>query len=223
MLMLVILGSLCGPAVIRSPVAQAQPEQRRVDLRLLDIGRQVPLDSSLAEASAMLRAGGLSIEQQQDLPPDGLTRLLLAVPNDDDCLPRGTWLVCPSVRVFLLNDPQRGHRVVRVEAYQHLDAAMTVIGMFEQVAAALGPALQTEMAPEAVRGGSVVVWRQRWREDLADSIVTEVMVTQDAPAVPTFGLADPSGHATGIGFVRADVAAEGSIASVRRRLGGSGR
>lgn len=202
-----------------TPPVDAAPVDGFPALRVLSVARQVELDMSAAEAIEVLLDGGLVIDQQRDLPPDGLSRLILAVPDDDDCMPRGAQLVCPSVRVFLINDPQRGHRVTRVEAYQRVDTRLTVAQVFEQAATAMGPALQTEMWPEQVRGGSVVVWRQRWREDLADGPSTEVIATQDPPDRPVFGMADPNARATGVGVVIANVDAEGSFASVRRRLG----
>lgn len=202
-----------------TPPVDAAPVDGFPALRVLSVARQVELDMSAAEAIEVLLDGGLVIDQQRDLPPDGLSRLILAVPDDDDCMPRGAQLVCPSVRVFLINDPQRGHRVTRVEAYQRVDTRLTVAQVFEQAATAMGPALQTEMWPEQVRGGSVVVWRQRWREDLADGPSTEVIATQEPPDRPVFGMADPNARATGVGVVIANVDAEGSFASVRRRLG----
>lgn len=202
-----------------TPPVDAAPVDGFPALRVLSVARQVELDMSAAEAIEVLLDGGLVIDQQRDLPPDGLSRLILAVPDDDDCMPRGAQLVCPSVRVFLINDPQRGYRVTRVEAYQRVDTRLTVAQVFEQAATAMGPALQTEMWPEQVRGGSVVVWRQRWREDLADGPSTEVIATQQPPDRPVFGMADPNARATGVGVVIANVDAEGSFASVRRRLG----
>lgn len=207
-----------APPPPAAPPGDAVPADGFPALRVLAVARQVELDMSAAEAVSVLVDGGLVIDQQRDLPPDGLSRLILAVPDDDDCMPRGAQLVCPSVRVFLINDPQRGHRVTRVEAYQRVDTRLTVAQVFEQAAAAMGPALQTEMWPEQVRGGSVVVWRQRWREDLADGPSTEVIATQDPPDRPVFGMADPNSRATGIGVVIANVDVEGSFASVRRRL-----
>jgi hypothetical protein len=202
-----------------TPPADAAPVDGFPTLRVLSVARQVELDMSAAEAIEVLLDGGLVIDQQRDLPPDGLSRLILAVPDDDDCMPRGAQLVCPSIRVFLINDPQRGHRVTRVEAYQRVDTRLTVTQVFEQAATAMGPALQTEMWPEQVRGGSVVVWRQRWREDLADGPSTEVIATQEPPDRPVFGMADPNARATGVGVVIANIDVEGSFASVRRRLG----
>ncbi|SFK66261.1 hypothetical protein [Falsiroseomonas stagni] len=202
-----------------TPPVDAAPVDGFPALRVLSVARQVELDMSAAEAIEVLLDGGLVIDQQRDLPPDGLSRLILAVPDDDDCMPRGAQLVCPSVRVFLINDPQRGHRVTRVEAYQRVDTRLTVAQVFEQAATAMGPALQTEMWPEQVRGGSVVVWRQRWREDLADGPSTEVIATQQPPDRPVFGMADPNARATGVGVVIANVDAEGAFSSVRRRLG----
>ncbi len=202
-----------------TPPTDAAPVDGFPTLRVLSVARQVEIDMSAAEAIEVLLDGGLVIDQQRDLPPDGLSRLILAVPDDDDCMPRGAQLVCPSIRVFLINDPQRGHRVTRVEAYQRVDTRLTVTQVFEQAATAMGPALQTEMWPEQVRGGSVVVWRQRWREDLADGPSTEVIATQEPPDRPVFGMADPNARATGVGVVIANIDVEGSFASVRRRLG----
>jgi hypothetical protein len=219
---LVLLGAQAPSARAAEPNAAAPADAPAAEgfpaLRVLSVARKVELDMSAAEAIAVLLDGGLVIDQQRDLPPDGLSRLILAVPDDDDCMPRGAQLVCPSVRVFLINDPQRGHRVTRIEAYQRVDTRLTVAQVFEQAATAMGPALQTEMWPEQVRGGSVVVWRQRWREDLADGPSTEVIATQDPPDRPVFGMADPNARATGVGVVIANVDAEGSFAAVRRRL-----
>lgn len=197
---------------------EAQPGDGFPELHILNVARGVELDMSGEEVVGRLTAGGLSIDQQRDLPPDGLTRMILAVPEDDDCIPRGAQLVCPAIRVFLVNDPQRGYRVSRIEAYQRIDAAITVAQVFEKVSAAMGPALQTEMWPEQVRGGSVVVWRQRWREDLTAGVSTEVVATQDPPDRLVLGIADPNARATGIGVVVADLDLEGAFASVRRRL-----
>jgi hypothetical protein len=187
-------------------------------LQVLGMARQVEIDMSGAEALGLLLDGGLVIDQQRDLTPDGLGGLILAVPDDDDCMPRGAPLVCPSVRVFLVNDPQRGPRVTRVEAFQRMETALTVAQVFEQAAAAMGPALQTEMWPEPIRGGSVIVWRQRWREDVAQGPVTEVLATQDPPDRAVFGMADPNARATGVGVVIANGDVEGSFAVVRRRV-----
>jgi len=197
---------------------EAQPGDGFPELRILTIARSVELDMSSEEVVAILAAGGLAIDQQRDLPPDGLTRVILAVPEDDDCMPRGAQLVCPAIRVFLVNDPQRGFRASRIEAYQPIAVAISVAQVFEKVAAAMGPALQTDMWPEQVRGGSVVVWRQRWREDLSAGVSTEVVATQDPPDRLVLGIADPNARATGIGVVVADLDLEGAFASVRRRL-----
>lgn len=188
-------------------------------LHVLSVARLVELDMSGAEAIAVLLGGGLVIDQQRDLAADGGGRVILAVPDDDDCMPRGAALVCPSVRVLLANDPQRGHRVTRVEAYQRIAMRLTVAQVFEQAAKAMGPASQTEMRPEPVRGGSVVVWRQRWRDGQPDGASTEVIATQLPPDRPVFGMADSNGSATGVGVVIASEDADGAFAPVSRRLG----
>ncbi len=200
------------------PVVAPNAGDAMAMLNVLAIARRLELDMSSAEVVDTLVEGGLTIDQQRDLPPDGLSRLILAVPDDDDCMPRGAQLVCPSIRVFLLNDPQRGYRVTRIEAFQRVETSVTVTQVFEQAAIAMGPALQTEMWPEQVRGGSVIVWRQRWREDLSDGPSTEVIATQEPPDRPTFGLADSNARATGIGVIIANADLEGAFASVRRRL-----
>lgn len=222
-----ILGGLSAqPAAAANPAdeqagpsetVRSQPEGWAT-LHLLGVARQLELDMSSEEVVTTLIEAGLTIDQQRDLPPDGLSRMVLAVPDDDDCMPRGAQLVCPSIRVFLLNDPQRGYRATRIEAYQRVDTPVTVSQVFEQAAAAMGPALQTEMWPEQVRGGSVVVWRQRWREDLADGPSTEIIATQETPERSVLGIADPNSRATGIGVVIANADLEGAFASVRRRI-----
>ena len=197
---------------------QAAPLAGPRALPVLAVAREVELDMSADEAREVLRGAGFAIEQEVDLPPDGLNRVMLAVPEDDDCIPRGAPFVCPGIRVVLLNDPQRGHRVMRVEGFETVAPGPSVTAMFESVTAALGPPLQTEMWPEQVRGGAVVVWRQRWREGVAEGPVTEIFVTQEAPSRAGFGLADPREPATGIGYVAVDTEMEGAFASVRRRL-----
>jgi len=194
----------------------ADPAPQR--LGVLEAARTIELDMSAADATAALDAAGFSIEIETDLPPDGLNRLLVAMPTDDDCIPRGAPLVCPSIRVVLLNDPQRSHRVVRVEAFQRVEAGGSVADVFGLVASSMGPPIQTEMMPEQVRGGAVVVWRQRWREGMTEGPVTEIFVTQEAPMRGNFGLPDTREPATGVGTVVADPEAEGAFASVRRRL-----
>jgi hypothetical protein len=185
---------------------------------VLAAARQVELDMSAGEVVDVLVSQGFGIDMAVDLPPDGLVRMLLAVPEDTDCIPRGAPFVCPAIRVFLLNDPQRGHRVTRIESFQPLESGLSVAGVFERVAASLGPPLQTEMWPEQIRGGAVVVWRQRWREELTEGPLTEVVVTQEAPSRPGLGLSDPNAPAIGVGVIQADTEAEGAFAAVRRRL-----
>lgn len=203
---------------LAAPSGEGLPSPGLASLGLLSKARQVELDMSSAEAIAVLLESGLVIDQQRELPPDGLSRLILAVPDEDECMPRGAQLMCPSIRVFLANDPQRGHRVTRIEAYQRIELPVTVAQVFEQATAAMGPASQTEMWPEPVRGGSVVVWRQRWRNDAAVGPATEVIATQDPPDRPVFGMADPHARATGVGVVIATAEAGGSFSAVRRRL-----
>lgn len=202
------------------PQAQPAGQGGGLGLDVLAAAREIDLDMSRSEAAMILNSSGLTIEQEADLPPDGLTRLLVAVPADDDCLPRGAPLACPNVRVHLLNDPQRGHRVVRIEAFQPLEREVTVADVFRQVGAAMGPPLQTTTWPEQVRGGNVSVWRQRWRDGMNEGPMTEIIATQrnDDPVSGAMGLANPQERASGVGYIRADLDVEGAFASVRRRL-----
>jgi hypothetical protein len=211
---------LLGAAPAPSEAQTAAPGAAGLGLSVLAAAREIDLDMSRSEAVEVLRAAGLSVEQEADLPPDGLTRLIVAVPADDDCLPRGAPLTCANIRVHLLNDPQRGHRVVRVEAFQPLEQRVTVAEVFRQVGAALGPPLQTTTWPEQVRGGSVSVWRQRWRDGMSEGPLTEILATQpnEDPVTGATALANPHEPASGVGYVRADLDAESAFASVRRRL-----
>jgi len=211
-----VLLALALPAVAPAQAPPAPPEAPA--LELLAAAREIELDMSRAEVAEVLRGHGFSIEMEADLPPDGLTRMMLAVPAEDDCLPRGAPFVCPNVRVNFLNDPQRGLRVVRVEAFQTLAPGMSVAEVFRHVGAAMGPPLHTQSWPEMVRGGTVSVWRQRWQDGIGQGPLLEILATQDAAAAAVPGLADPNGAAVGVGYVRADPDVEGSFAAVRRRL-----
>lgn len=202
------------------PISDPLPLPIPIILPVLAAARAIELDMSSADALMVLRAANFSIEQEVDLPPDGLNRLIMAVPEDDQCMPRGARFVCPSIRVVLQNDPQRGPRVVRVEAFQTLAEGYSAAEMFAFAIAAVGPPLQTEMASEQVRGGLVAVWRQRWRDGLTDGALTEMFVTQDGPFGPLLGLPDPHAPATGVGTLRADEQAEDALTAVRRRMGG---
>lgn len=210
---------LVAPARVQATQPAADPTlDGRLGLNQLAAAREIDLDMSRSEVIELLRSHGFSIEIEADLPPDGLTRMILAVPVDDDCLPRGAQFVCPNVRVNFLNDPQRGLRVVRVEAFQALGPGVTVADVFRHVGAALGPPLQTQSWPEQVRGGTVSIWRQRWQEGLGDGPVLEILVTQDNAIPPLSGISNPHDPAVGVGYLRADPDVEGSFASVRRRV-----
>lgn len=203
-------------------LAIAQPWAARAQapamprLAVLEAAGEIMLDMSQAEVLDTLRRGRMLADVITDLPPDGLTRMILALPDEDDCLPRGAQFSCPNIRISLVNDPQRGHRVMRVEAYQPLEAAVPVAEVFRQVAGALGPPLQTMMAPEPVRGGNVTVWRQRWRDGIGDGPITEVLATQEVLSDATF--ANPMLPASGVGYLRVDPDIENEFLSVRRRL-----
>ncbi len=205
-LALLALG-LCGPAI-----AQPGPED------LLALARQVELDDSEEEVLAELTsAPWLTVETPRALP-DGVSRLILAVPTDDDCMPRGAALVCPSIRVVLVLDPSRGARVSRIEAFTPLPGDQSVIEVFRNAADGLGPPLQTESWGDQIRGMPRHVWRQRWRPDASAGTFMEVMVTAEHEPTGSFGLANPGVPALGLGFVLTDPAIEDSTLSARRRL-----
>lgn len=188
-------------------------------LNLLEAAREIDLDMSRAEVLQVLRERDVSAEIEGDLPPDGLVRMLLAVPAEDDCLPRGAPFMCPSIRVHFLNDPQRGLRVMRIEAFQLLSARFTVSEVFAHVGAALGPPLQTASWPEQIRGGTVNVWRQRWQDGVGEGPTLDILAIQDNAHPAPSGFVNPSEPAIGVGYVRAaPEMEEGSFASVRRRL-----
>ena len=187
-------------------------------LRVLDVARGIELDSSASEVMELLTAlPWLSIEDPRDLP-NGVSQLILAVPEDDDCMPRGAALVCSSIRVVLMNDPQRGPRVSRVEAFERLDSTQSVVDVFRNAARGLGPSLQTESWGDQIRGLPRSVWRQRWRPDASEGTFMEVIVTAEQQPEQTLGLPDPSSPAAGVGFVMVDPQLEDSTMMARRRL-----
>lgn len=199
--------------VLATPAA-AQPGPER----LLDLARQIELDGSELEVLEMLNgASWLTVEAPRALP-NGVSRLILAVPADDDCLPRGKALVCPSIRVVLVLDPTRGPRASRIEAFALLDGRQNVIEVFRDASAGLGPPLQSESWTEQIRGMPRHVWRQRWRPDAGAGTFMEVMVTAEPEAGNISGLADPGVPALGFGFVLTDPAIEDSSTMARHRL-----
>ena len=199
-------------ALIPPAVAQSGSED------VLGLARQIELDDSEAEVLQELSAAPwLQVETPRALP-DGLSRLILAVPADDDCLPRGAALVCPSIRVVLVMDPARGARVSRVEAFTTLDGRQNVIEVFRSATSGLGPPLQTESWADQIRGQARQVWRQRWRPDASAGTFMEVVVTADVAAGDSFGLANPAVPALSLGFILTDPTIGDAIMAARRRL-----
>lgn len=205
--LVIVMLSLLSPAL-----AQPGPHD------LLGIARQIELDDSEEEVMAQMRsADWLTIEAPRALP-NGVSRLILAVPTDDSCMPRGAALVCPSIRVVLVMDPSRGARVSRIEAFTPLQGDQSVIEVFRNASDGLGPPLQTESWADQIRGMPRHVWRQRWRPDANAGSFMEVMVTADSAPGDSFGLANPAVPALGIGFVLTDPVIEDSTMAARRRL-----
>lgn len=204
--------ALAALALAQPAAAQREPEA------LLSLARQIELDDSEEEVlQVFATAPWLSVEPSRALP-NGVSRLILAVPDDEDCLPRGEALVCPSIRVVMVMDPSRGPRVSRIEAFVQLDGGQNVIEVFRHASAGLGPPLQTESWGDQIRGMPRHVWRQRWRPDASVGTFMEVMVTAEPEVGNSFGLANPGVPALGLGFVLADPAIEDSTMAARRRL-----
>ena len=196
------------------PPASAQPGPQE----LLGLARQIELDDSENEVLERLAsASWLTVEPSRALL-NGFSQLILAVPSDDDCMPRGEALVCPSIRVVLVTDPTRGPRVSRIEAFAALRGNQNVVEVFRDASAGLGPPLQTESWGDQIRGMPRQIWRQRWRPDASIGTFMEVMVTADPEPGNSFGLANPAVPALGLGFVLTDPAIEDATMYARRRL-----
>jgi hypothetical protein len=201
-----------GSATLVPALAQPAPHD------LLGIARQIDLDDSEEEVLRELGSvESLTIEPPRALP-NGVSRLILAVPTDDACMPSGAPLVCPAIRVVLVMDPSRGARVSRIEAFVPLPGSQNVIEVFRNASNGLGPPLQTESWAEQIRGMPRHVWRQRWRPDASAGSFMEVVVTADPEPGNSFGLANPAVPARGIGFVLSDPAIEDSTMAARRRV-----
>lgn len=210
---LALLSLFCIGALTGSP-AQTQPAPHD----LLALARQIDLDDSEEEVLRQLGSvDWLTIEQPRALP-NGVSRLILAVPTDDACMPSGAALVCPAIRVILVMDPSRGARVSRIEAFTPLPGNQNVIEVFRTASDGLGPPLQTESWAEQIRGMPRHVWRQRWRPDASAGSFMEVVVTAESEPSNSFGLANPAVPALGLGFVLSDPAIEDSTMAARRRL-----
>jgi hypothetical protein len=188
------------------PLAQAEPSQP--GFATMEIAARIMLDASLDEVEDLL-AGSMGALEVNRFDIMGLEVVLVAVPVDDDCLPRGAPLACSSIRVRLVvNDPARGLRVSRVEAFEAIAGPWTVAEMFSHAERRLGPSLEPESWAEQIRGIPRAVWQQRWRPTIRESTAFEVIVTTgqppDADATPPH-----SGHpAVGVGFVLRDPAIE---------------
>ncbi len=209
--------ALIGLAWLGSaPLAPARAQSAPHDL--LSIARQIDLDDSEEEVLRELGSvDWLTIESPRALP-NGVSRLILAVPIDDACMPSGAPLVCPAIRVVLVMDPSRGARVSRIEAFTPLPGDQNVIEVFRNASDGLGPPLQTESWAEQIRGMPRHVWRQRWRPDASAGSFMEVVVTAEPEPGNSFGLANPAVPALGIGFVLTDPAIEDSTMAARRRV-----
>lgn len=186
-------------------------------LRVLDLARTIELDSSISEVMEQLTAADwLIIEEPRPLP-NGVSQLIVAVPDSEDCMPRGAAMVCSSIRVVLINDPQRGPRVSRIEAFETLEGRLNVSEVFQNAARGLGPSLQTESWGDQIRGLPRSVWRQRWRPEASEGTVMEVIVTAVQLPDQALGLPDPNSPAAGVGFVLVDPQLEDSTMMARRR------
>ena len=204
---------------IASP-AWAQPAPASLALRVMPVARNISMDQSLPDVLRLLRGGGLSIEEEADLPPDGLTRFVLAVPQNDTCFPRGEQWNCPNVRVHLHRDGARGYRVMRVESYDRLDPALapTVDEVFAWSSTSRGPALDTATWAERIRGGRLNMWRQRWQDSNQDGVETEIIAALwGDPGMPD-DIGSRQDAAVGIGYAHADTGVENFLAALRRRI-----
>lgn len=208
---------LCALAAsLAAPTARSLAQPAPHDL--LGLARQIELDDSEEEVLRQLgRAEWLSIETPRALP-NGVSRLIMAVPTDDPCMPSGAPLICPAIRVVLVMDPSRGARVSRIEAFTPLPGEQNVIEVFRNASDGLGPPLQTESWADQIRGMPRHVWRQRWRPDASEGTFMEVVVTAEPAPGNSFGLANPAVPALGIGFVLTDPAIEDSTMAARRRV-----
>lgn len=127
-------------------------------------------------------------------------------------------MICPAIRVVLVNDPVRGPRVSRIEAFDQLSGVQSVAELFRNAVVGLGPPLQTESWGDQIRGLPRSVWRQRWRPDARENTYLEVVVTSEQTPGELPGLANPGNPAVGIGFVLVDPTIEDATLMARRRL-----
>lgn len=216
-LILLALAQAAG-AQTTPPHATKGPASALPALRLFEIARSIELDDSEGQVLEVLGAAPwLSVDEPQSLP-NGVSRVVVAIPEDDDCLPRGASLACPTIRVVLVNDPMRGPRVSRIEAFDLLPGGPSVAQIFRNAALGLGAPLQTESWSDQIRGLPRSIWRQRWRPDARENTYLEVVVTSDQAEDDAPGLASPASPAVGVGFVLVDPAIEDSTLMARRRL-----
>lgn len=197
-----LAGLLLGLAhAVPARMAEASPAFAGPSPRSLDVAGAMELGMSRAEVVEMLQEAAFAIEHESALPPAGRMRLLLAVPAGDDCLPQGAPLLCPYIRVSFLNDPRHGPRVVRIEAFEPVEGTETVADLLDRLGEGLGPPADSLAEREMVRGGSLIVWRRRWRSEAQDGPVLEILATQDPGAARPAWEGRPEGRALGAGYV----------------------
>lgn len=204
-------------AVTAGGAEVARPEAA-VGLDLLATARRQRLGISIEMAARALNDAGLDVEPERPLPPDGLLRLVLAAPRDDDCMPRGEPLRCPAIRAYFLRDPLGGARLVRIDAFQRPATSISVAEALRLAGRNLGAARDHDAMTEPVRGGQIIVWQRRWTEASALGVRSEILVTQAPSALNPSLSPDPDALADGIAYRQSDEEAEHDIDAMRRRL-----
>jgi len=209
------LAVLALPAPVHPPVAAGLVAQT-LPHDLLSIARGLEVGMSRGQVMDVLHRHRLSPEMEADLPPDGRIRLLLVVPPDDDCLPRGEPLMCTNLRVYFQHHAEREARAVRIEAFQCLGAGATVAGILHELGRSMGPPTQSAAHVEQVRGGSVHLWRQAWEGEDDGKSHLEIMATWEGNPLAALPGTPPQDIATGADFIRTDSRVACDMAVLRR-------
>ena len=206
-----LAGALCGAWLLCAPPAGAQPA-----LPMQQLAAGLRIDMTAEALRAALRGAGLVIEQERDLPPDRLARLLVAVRPDDDCRPRAEPWLCPAIRVLLLRDGARGWRIMRIEAFDRADGWPRE-ALREAAARLAPPAAEAADWSETVRGGRMNLWRLAWRDARREELAFERTVAQWGDAGAPAWRDAPDAPAVGLGFTMIDGAAEELYGVIRRQ------
>lgn len=179
--------------------AEHAPEEQATPMAPLmqRLARIIAPGQTLGETLALLRGHGLVTQPLSSLPPDGRDRVLVAWPEDDDCLPRAAPLQCTAVRVIFATEGASGPRARSVEIFEAIRGELTAARVRAQLEAALGPPMGEQRSMSETRARAIQLDSLYWRLRRGDSLEFALVFARE-PGQET----GPESHVLGLGLRR---------------------